>query len=420
MPIKARIYFWIILAVGAYSGFYTYLGFDIDGFPFKTLIFFVVASFLSEIYQEELLPNLMVSVSGAVYIGALLIGGLPLAMGVGLLSLLLSETVIRTSNLIDGATFFMALEKIGFNTAQIVISIWVGWLVFRATGGTSAPFTQPYDYAPPLIAFVAYTVVNISLVSGIISLTEGTSFTYQLKFSLRNLHIQVMSLGVLAILIAVVYESSPWNLFFVAILLLLVNTSLKGYLELRRQAKRTFEKMMELLSKRDPYTHEHSESVGDLTAKIADEMKVNPEKKEAIVSAARVHDIGKLGTPDSILLKPGKLNDEEWEVMKEHPVVGADILSELKIYKDSVDDVRHEHERWDGSGYPDGLESKEIPLGSRIIAVADVWNALVTERPYRGPLPEEVALQEINEMAGVKLDPDAVDAFFKIMEGKEE
>ncbi|MFP3953659.1 MAG: HD-GYP domain-containing protein [Candidatus Acetothermia bacterium] len=273
---------------------------------------------------------------------------------------------------------------------------------------------------PPLIAFVVYTVVNISLVSGIITFVEGTSFLYLMRSYLRNLHIHVLSNGVLAVLIAVVYESSPWNLIFVAILLLLVNTSLKGYLELRRQAKRTFEKVMELLSKRDPYTHEHSESVGDLTAKIADEMKVNPEKKEAIVSAARVHDIGKLGTPDSILLKPGKLNDEEWEVMKEHPVVGANILSELKIYKDSVDDVRHEHERWDGSGYPDGLEGKEIPLGSRIIAVADVWNALVTERPYRGPLPEEVALQEINEMAGVKLDPDAVDAFFKIMEGKEE
>jgi len=184
---------------------------------------------------------------------------------------------------------------------------------------------------------------------------------------------------------------------------------------LRKQAKQTFEKMMDLLEKRDPYTHEHSESVGDLAEKIAEEMRINPERKEEIVSAARVHDIGKLGTPDNILLKEGPLNKEEWKVMKEHPVDGAEILSEIKIYEGSTEIVRHEHERWDGSGYPDGLSGTDIPLGSRIVAVADVWNALVTDRPYRGPLPKEEAIETIKEMSGVKLDPDIVSVFLSVI-----
>ncbi|MBS3736620.1 HD domain-containing protein, partial [Candidatus Bipolaricaulota bacterium] len=104
--------------------------------------------------------------------------------------------------------------------------------------------------------------------------------------------------------------------------------------------------------------------------------------------------------------------------MKEHPKLGADILSGLKIYEGAVDIVRHEHERWDGSGYPDGLEEEDISLGSRIVAVADVWNALRTERPYRGPLPKDEALEEIKEMSGVKLDPEIVNALLAVVESQ--
>ncbi|MCF7876344.1 HD domain-containing protein [Candidatus Bipolaricaulota bacterium] len=233
---------------------------------------------------------------------------------------------------------------------------------------------------------------------------------------MQDLDVEYFSLAVLSVLIAITYVTSPWAVFLVVALLLLVNASLKNYVNLRKQAKNTFEKIMDLLSKRDPYTHKHSESVGDLTEAIADEMRIPPDQKEDIVSAARVHDIGKLGIPDSVLLKQGELTEEEWETMKEHPVLGADILSGLAIYEDSVDVVRYEHERWDGSGYPEGLEKEDIPLGSRIVAVADVWNALRTKRPYRGPMSEEEAKEEIEEMSGVKLDPEVVDILLEVVE----
>ncbi|MBS3814610.1 HD domain-containing protein [Candidatus Bipolaricaulota bacterium] len=385
-----------------------------------TLILPLLAfSFFAEIYEIDILPDHAVSASAAVYLGAIFVGGVPLALAVCLPAIFLSEVVVRSMGFweSDQISISLCLERIAFNTAQILSSVAVSGLAFELIGGrTPAAFNAISDYGPPFITFFLYIILNVSLVSAIVSLSEGENFLHQLKFSLKSLHIQVLSLGVLSILIAVTYESSTWNLLLIAVLLLLVNTSLKNYINLKRQAKRTFEKIMDLLGKRDPYTHEHSESVGDLTEAIADQMKINPDRKEDIVSAARVHDIGKLGIPDDVLLKKGSLNEEEWDTMEEHPVLGADILSGLAIYENSVDVVRHEHERWDGSGYPDGLSGEEIPLGSRIVAVADVWNALTTKRPYRGPLSKEEAREEIKEMGGEKLDQEVVDALLQVLD----
>jgi len=115
--------------------------------------------------------------------------------------------------------------------------------------------------------------------------------------------------------------------------------------------------------------------------------------------------------PDRILLKPGKLSEDEWAVIKRHPVTSAEILEGLEIYEGITDLVRHEHEHWDGGGYPDGLAGEKIPLGSRILAVADVWNALTTDRPYRRAYGHEEARGILREMAGTVLDPKLVDAF---------
>lgn len=420
MPIKAKIYFWFTVILGVFTAFWYIPKLDFSAYNIPVVIFLAAFAFFVEIYEIEILPRHSISVSTAIYLSVIYIGGPSLAISVALPSIFASETIMRGINLQEGSDVEFPFTKIAFNTSQVVVSVAASALVYLAVGGHSPPFTVPYDYLPPFVAFFAFILINISLVSGIVSLSEGDSFFYQLNFNLRDLHLQFFSLGVISVLIAITYSTSPWNVFLVAALLLLVNTSVRSYISLRKQAKQTFEKMMDLLSERDPYTHEHSESVGGLTEAISAELKLSPEKREDIVSAARVHDIGKLGIPDSILLKNGKLNEEEWETMKEHPEVGAEILSGLKIYRGAVDIVKHEHERWDGSGYPEGLEGEDIPLGSRIVAVADVWNALRTERPYRGPLTKEEAIEEIKDMAGIKLDPTVVEALLSIVKSRSE
>lgn len=136
---------------------------------------------------------------------------------------------------------------------------------------------------------------------------------------------------------------------------------------------------------------------------------------ERIDIAARVHDIGKVAIPDVILLKPGTFDEEEWEAMKRHPVISAELIEGLEIYAPVARAVRHEHERWDGSGYPDGLKGDEIPLFSRLIAAADIYDALLTDRPYRRAFSREKTIEMIRDMRGTELDPEVVDVLMRVI-----
>ena len=134
-----------------------------------------------------------------------------------------------------------------------------------------------------------------------------------------------------------------------------------------------------------------------------------------IEMAAPLHDMGKIAIPDSILLKPGPLTEEEWAVMKLHPVYAYEWLSGIPFLKKALEVPYAHHERWDGSGYPRGLKGLEIPLSARIFAVADVYDALTSDRPYRKAWPKEKALAYIREEAGKQFDPEVVEAFLKLM-----
>ena len=139
---------------------------------------------------------------------------------------------------------------------------------------------------------------------------------------------------------------------------------------------------------------------------------------ENILYAAPMHDVGKIGIPDRILLKTGRLDEEEWEVMKKHTVIGAEILrgSDAEfIHRAEVIALTH-HEEWDGSGYPRGLQGTEIPLAGRIVAIADVFDALTSKRPYKTPHSVDESLSTIMEKSGTHFDPDVVDAFFAVMD----
>jgi HD-GYP domain-containing protein (c-di-GMP phosphodiesterase class II) len=137
---------------------------------------------------------------------------------------------------------------------------------------------------------------------------------------------------------------------------------------------------------------------------------------EKITTAARIHDLGKVTTPDSTLLKPGRLSPEEFEEMKRHSIDGAEIMAHISIFQEVSTIIRHHHERWDGKGYPDGISGDAIPIGSRLIAVADTYDAMTTDRPYRSALPHHIAVDEIRNNSGTQFEPRAVEAFLNAME----
>ncbi len=168
---------------------------------------------------------------------------------------------------------------------------------------------------------------------------------------------------------------------------------------------------------KDPYSRGHLDRVAQYSVMIADQLKLSSAEIKTLRDAARLHDIGKIGVTDMVLLKPGPLNDEEWEMMKKHPEIGEGIIKPIQSLRNLCDIVRHHHEKLDGSGYPDGLKGDEITLLVRILTVADIFDALTTDRPYRKGFTYEKAIEELHKMQG-KVDMRFVQALVEALTAK--
>ena len=172
------------------------------------------------------------------------------------------------------------------------------------------------------------------------------------------------------------------------------------------------------LDLRDKETEGHSQRVTDLSEKLARMMGIGETELVFMRRGSLLHDIGKLGVPDAILLKPDKLTDDEWVIMRKHPQYAYDMIFPIEYLRPSLDVPYCHHEKWDGSGYPRGLKGAEIPLAARIFAIVDVWDALTSDRPYRLAWDNQRALDHIREQSGKHFDPQVVELFNKLMEEK--
>lgn len=177
----------------------------------------------------------------------------------------------------------------------------------------------------------------------------------------------------------------------------------------------TIEGLSLALDLRDRETEGHSRRVMDLTVELAQAMGMGEEELMHIRRGALLHDVGKIGIPDSILHKPSTLTEEEWVIMRKHPQFAYDMLHSIEYLRPALDIPYSHHEKWDGTGYPRGLKGEEIPLTARLFAVADVWDALTSDRPYRAAWTKEQALEYIREQSGKHFDPQVVELFFKII-----
>jgi putative nucleotidyltransferase with HDIG domain len=179
----------------------------------------------------------------------------------------------------------------------------------------------------------------------------------------------------------------------------------------------TLNSLAKTLDARDPHTAQHSTRVTTLSMSMATALELSDLERDTLYIAASLHDIGKVGIPDDILLKPGKLTDLEFDIIKRHPDIGADILKPLPPMSKETEIIRHHHERYDGRGYPSGLKGKEIPYLSRIITLADSFDAMTSDRPYRKGMSFEDAIREINECKGRQFDPVLAEIFITKVAG---
>jgi putative nucleotidyltransferase with HDIG domain len=176
----------------------------------------------------------------------------------------------------------------------------------------------------------------------------------------------------------------------------------------------TIETLNAAVEARDPYTAGHSQRVRRVSLAVGRELRLSAKQLGGLATAALFHDIGKIGMPDSILTKAGRLDRAEAAVMREHVTRGAEIVSRISSLKDSVPAIRHHHERWDGLGYPDRRAGTDIPIEAAIVAIADAWDAMTTDRPYAAALDVDEAMLQIQAGRGKQFNPAVVDAFLSV------
>ncbi len=187
----------------------------------------------------------------------------------------------------------------------------------------------------------------------------------------------------------------------------------ESYLKLKAANRQALLGLAEAIEAKDTYTKGHCGRVAAFALALAHECGYPEEGMEALEFASFLHDIGKIGIRDAVLLKPGPLDDKEWEHMRTHPIKGYEIASQIDILKPTMPCIRNHHERWDGKGYPDGLKGEEIPLSARIVAIADAYDAMSTDRPYKKALPLAECERLLRKNASTMYDPQLVDLFIE-------
>ena len=302
------------------------------------------------------------------------------------------------------------------NHAAIVLPVMAGgWLmVLVRSFGTGLA----WDFVATVAGSVLYFLANLLLVSAVVALRQGRPFREFLsRGEMGMFWANLVTLAPLGWLMAKIYSTEGltwWATLLFALPLYTTRVAYHRFVEMRDMFTQTIGALAEAVDKRDPFTSKHSQRVRAIGVDIGREMRVSSAELEALEWGGLLHDVGKIGVPDNILLKQDRLTREERMVMNAHPVLGAEIIAPVDHLAAELPIIRHHHEWYNGSGYPDRLMGDEIPKLARILHVADAFEAMTAQRPYRmTPLTGEQALSELRKFAGVQFDPECVDAFVR-------
>ncbi|TEB09010.1 HD-GYP domain-containing protein [Pelotomaculum propionicicum] len=374
-------------------------------------VFWTVFSTATELKPVTISYGDQLTVSFAVHISSLFLFGLPTAI--------LISTI---SNIIVDATGKRGLNKLLFNFSQYAISIYAAYIGYHYLLPNNIEHLNLVnhinlrEYFPAMfLSCIIYVIVNYTLVSTVVSLHNKTKLLRELTRDIKLELLHFASLVPVSLLIVILYITEPLSILIVILPLAMAHYSFENYIVLRTETKKTIEALADIIDKRDSYTSEHSLRVANYCREIAEQLNLQPSVVETLDTAARVHDLGKISVPDSILLKSGCLNPTEREIILGHSQVGYDILNNLRFYKSGAQLVRCHHETYDGNGYPQGLKAHNIPLGARILAVADAFDAMTSDRPYRKAMTREEAINELDRCSGTQFDPHIVKAFIRYL-----
>jgi|GEM_PF-70619 len=372
-----------------------------------------------------ILPNGMgVSVGFAIYLAAMLIGGPQLAIIVAAASYIFSFVhasktdengkVVHYYSHIFNTPYYKSV----FNIATFVISAGSSALVYSYF--TNHQYGR-FEFVPTIITVFVYLFVNSFVVSELMALLHFKAFAPTWLNTFKGVVFNIIAVGMIGIILALAFISygPPAVILFFAPLLL-ARYSFKLYLNMKNTYIETIAAFNKFLEARDNYTSGHSSRVLEYAEKIGAAINLRDDRMENLKNAAILHDIGKIGINDNILRKPSSLSNEEYMTIKDHVRIGAEIIDGIDFLKGISKIVAQHHERPDGKGYPNGIKADDICIEASILSIADVFDAMRTNRPYRDALPMEVAISELRNNAGTQFDPNLVDVFIRILEDEQE
>jgi len=314
----------------------------------------------------------------------------------------------------DVLTHKKAIHSI-YNMAELAIAAGGASLAYHRFVDVSLDFLAIVNVRALVLSAIWYLGSEYLLLAGLFSLLSRSSFFRTVGSLVRTTWLTNLTLLLLGMVITVLSWESPWTVLFLVPAFVVLYHALKREQTLRSQTQTILEKLVDVLESKSPETAQHSKRVRAWVEDMCDELGMEGSKAEMVLQAAVLHDLGKVGLDDSLLLKPG-LSAEEFHQIMGHSAVSAGLLEGLTLFQGGRDIVLHHHERYDGNGYPDHLAGENIPLGARIIAVADSFDAMVSMRAYRAKsLTVTEALKILDHERGAQFDPELVVTLTKIV-----
>ena len=404
---KKLFIFILMLAIAAFLLMrYLFKTYSID--DYTLLVVFSILSIIAETFFI-LLPRIgAISVSFALFYSAIILTNPLLAAIVAAIGVAFRFPYVDGRGRVH--MFNTPIYKTIFNVSQFIINSGIAGITYVFLNAHLNMGFKLFNPIAGATALAVYILLNTFFMSELMHLLLNEDFTYIWKSTFFSMMTNVVLVGLLGILLAFAYDNYGIGgllLFFIP--LLLARYSFKLYVDMKKNYFDTMNVLVRAIEANDPYTSGHSLRVSTYSETIAKQLGLPQSKIDTIKSAALLHDIGKIGIDKNILNKSEKLKIEELETIRSHSEIGANIIADLSYLNNISNIIRHHHERYDGKGYPDGLSDGSIPLETSILTIADSFDAMTTDRPYRKALSLEHALNEIKVNAGTQFNPSIVD-----------
>lgn len=411
MPLKLKVYIGAVTGLTIALFIYLVPSLSLTADTWLILTFFIVLSTVAEFMPVDLPVGGRVTIGFPIDFVVIIIYGPAFAICVTFIGEILGDIFNRKT----------IWYKTLFNASQYALSAGIAGIVYQGLGGVVGAANLSNYIVPAAICAISYFLINSNLFMIGFSLSEEVSILSVWEKQIRGAIVTYISLAPIGFIMALVYTSiGVWGIILFFFPLFLARRSFELYTKMRKMYLETIRALAAAIDAKDPYTKGHSERVAETSVALAQELNLSGRDIENIEYTALLHDIGKIGIADSILGKKDSLTSQEFDKIKEHTIMGANIIEPIDFLKNSYWAIYHHHEKYNGKGYPDGIKSEDIPILARIIAVADAYDAMGSDRPYRKKLNKDKILKELNDQSGKQFDPEVVKALFSILDRERE